>query len=408
MATLALAVAGSAVGGALLPAGVSVLGTTLSGAAIGAQVGALAGSYIDERLFGGGPSNKRTVEGPRLTDLHVTASTEGAPIPRIYGRVRIGGQVIWTSGIQERVIKHTQTSGGGGGGGGKGSLGGGGGGGGGTTTTTTIEYRYYASFAVALSEGPVSGLGRVWADNKEISLANLTYRFYEGTETQEPDSLIAAVEGTGLAPAYRGTAYIVFENMPLAAYGNRIPQLSFELSRALDPLREQVKSIVMIPGSGEFVYATEPVQHLLGPGNTENLNVHTRKGTADWSAALDQMENELPNVSSVSLIVSWFGTDLRASHCNLLPGVELRNKKTTPISWSVAGLTRANALVTSRNEGRAAYGGTPSDQTVIAAIRDLKARGKAVTLTPFILMDVPHGNALPDPYSEATSQPAYP
>ncbi len=72
MATLALAVAGAAAGSALLPAGASVLGMAISGAAIGSQVGAFAGSYIDNALFG--PSAQhRASQGPRLTNLHVTA-----------------------------------------------------------------------------------------------------------------------------------------------------------------------------------------------------------------------------------------------------------------------------------------------------------------------------------------------
>ena len=50
MATLALSVAGAAVGGALLPAGVGFLGATISGAVIGQQIGALAGAYIDNAL----------------------------------------------------------------------------------------------------------------------------------------------------------------------------------------------------------------------------------------------------------------------------------------------------------------------------------------------------------------------
>ena len=45
-----------------------------------------------------------------------------------------------------------------------------------------------------------------------------------------------------------------------------------------------------------------------------------------------------------------------------------------------------------------AYGGTPDDASVIAAIRDLKARGLKVTLYPFVLMDIPAGNTLPSPY----------
>ncbi len=46
-----------------------------------------------------------------------------------------------------------------------------------------------------------------------------------------PDPLIAAVEGNGNAPAYRGTAYVVLENLDLTPFGNRIPQFSFEVFR---------------------------------------------------------------------------------------------------------------------------------------------------------------------------------
>ncbi|MGQ0671665.1 MAG: hypothetical protein ACT4N2_02130, partial [Hyphomicrobium sp.] len=51
MATLALAVVGAAAGSAFLPAGISLFGATLSGAALGSQLGALAGSFIDQALF---------------------------------------------------------------------------------------------------------------------------------------------------------------------------------------------------------------------------------------------------------------------------------------------------------------------------------------------------------------------
>ncbi len=61
----------------------------------------------------------------------------------------------------------------------------------------------------------------------------------------------------------------------------------------------------------------------------------------------------------------------------------------------------------SRNGGSAAYGGSPSDRSVMEAIAALKARGLKVTLYPFIMMDVPRVNDLPDPYG-GTGQPAYP
>ncbi|HZB63579.1 MAG TPA: glycoside hydrolase/phage tail family protein, partial [Microvirga sp.] len=54
-----------------------------------------------------------------------------------------------------------------------------------------------------------------------------------------------------------------------------------------------------------------------------------------------------------------------------------------------------------------AYGGTPSDESVIRLIKHLKSRDLEVVLYPFVMMDVPSGNGLPDPYG-GTGQPAYP
>ena len=395
MATLALAAVGAAAGSAIMPAGISVLGMTLSGAALGSQIGAFAGSYIDNALFGTS-GQRRSVEGPRLTDLHITSSTEGAPIPRLYGRARLGGQLIWADEIREQIV--TTRSGGGSGKGGGGASG---------PATESTEYRYFASFAVALAEGPVNGIGRVWADGSELDLGLVKHRLHRGTETQAADSLIVALLGADAAPAYRGVAYIVFEDMALADYGNRIPQLSFEVHRAVEPFGEEIRGVCVIPGSGEFIYATTPVSRALAPGVSESENVHTRQGGTDWSVGIDQLEAMLPNANSISLIVSWFGTDLRAGHCELKPGVEVAQKTTRPMTWSVAGLSRAAGHLVSTKDGRPAYGGTPSDASVIQAIQDLKARGKSVILTPFIMMDVLEGNELPNPYGDV-GQPAYP
>ena len=395
MATLALAAAGAAAGSALMPSGLTVLGATIGGAAIGSQIGALAGSFVDQALFGAS-GQSRIFAGPRLSDLHVTASTEGAPIPRIYGRARIGGQVIWATDFEEEIVTSQA------GGGGKGTGSGGG-------SSKQIEYRYYANFAVGLAEGEITGIGRVWADGQELDLGGIAWRLYTGSEDQQPDSLISAREGAGNAPAYRGLAYVVFERMPLAPYGNRLPQLSFEVFRAVDDFHRTVRGVVLIPGSGEFVYASQEVTRREAGGTQVAENVHTRQGGTDWTVSLDQLQASLPNAKSVSLVTSWFGTDLRAGHCQIRPAVEIANKKSQPITWKVAGQSRSEAHVVSLHEGRPAYGGTPSDQTVVAAIRDLKERGLSVTLTPFILMDVPADNALPNPYDGgAPGQPAYP
>jgi len=378
----------------------NVVGGAIAGP-IGAAVGSIIGAVIDSRIVAALTPTQR-IEGRRLEDVRVTTSTEGAVIPRVYGRMRIGGNVIWATDFREerRVTRQ--------GGGGKG----GGGGGGGVEVT---EYFYFCSFAVALCEGPISGIGRIWADGKPFDVRGAVYRVHRGTEDEEPDPLIAQKMGAGNAPAYRGTAYVVFDDLPLEKFGNRIPQLSFEVFRPLDDpesAEQVIRSVNMIPSAGEFVYATEPI--LRGAdGETRAENVNSSEGEPDFIVSLNHLEAVAPNVESVALVVSWFGTDLRCGECLIRPGVEVASKSTTPKSWSVNGVSRAAAHLVSRLPGTddPAYGGTPADFAVVQAIKELKARGYRVTFYPFVLMDVPSGNSLPDPYSDnaaAIGQPRYP
>lgn len=397
MATLALSALGGSIGGGLLPS-IGILGQTLSGAALGRAAGGLVGNYIDQTLFA--PSGQtRVLEGPRLADLNVIASSEGAPIPKIYGRARVAGQIIWATKFEEEIIKQTQTSG---------ASGGKGGGGSPTPTSESIEYLYYANFAVALAEGETTRLGRVWANGKDLNLSDYNYRFYKGSENQDPDSLIEAKEGSNNAPAYRGLSYIVFERMPLALFGNRIPQINFEIFRSFDKFEKSINAVTLIPSAGEYVYENDEVIKDLGGGASEAVNTHTHQGGTDWDVSLNQLEADLPNVKNISLIVSWFGTDLRASQCQLRPAVDDQNKSIIGKIWSVAGETRQTAHVVSLDQGRPVYGGTPSDETVVSAITDLNVRGIKVAFNPFILMDIPSNNTLPDPYSSNPTQPIYP
>lgn len=118
------------------------------GGSIGFALGGILGNLID-------PVEKPRTEGPRLNDLSVQSSTEGAPIPIVYAAGRFAGNVIWALPIQE--TQHEEDVGVGGGKG----LGGGGGG-------TQVTYTYSASFAVGLCEGPVGGVRRIWAASKLI------------------------------------------------------------------------------------------------------------------------------------------------------------------------------------------------------------------------------------------------
>lgn len=388
MASVLLSAAGSAAGSALLPSGASILGANVSGAAIGKAVGSIAGSLIDDQLFG----TAITRDGPRLSDLDVQASTEGAAIPRVYGRVRLAGQVIWSTKFKETASTNS-------GGSGKGS------GGGSAVSTTT--YTYSVSCAIALCEGPITRIGSIWADGNLLDLTGLSYRTYLGTETQQPDSTMEAVEGAGNVPAYRGLAYIVFDDLQLADFGNRLPQLSIEVFHALSDIEQEIKAVTIIPGATEFGYDTQAVRRVFADGVSDPENTNNRIGGTDWQVSLDDLQATCPNLSAAALVVSWYGDDLRTGSCTLRPKVDRQDKVTVPGDWQVAGLDRATALPVSQIDGRPAFGGTPSDASVKRAIEDLKSRGLSVCFYPFILMDVPPGNALPDPYGGA-EQAAYP
>ena len=393
MATLVLGAAGAAIGGSI---GGAILG--VSAATIGGFVGSTIGSVVDSWIISSLAPTQR-IEGPRLDSLRITSSTEGAVIPRVYGRMRMGGNIIWATDFREETKTTTQGGGKGGGGGGK---------------VKTTEYLYYSSFAVALCEGPITGIGRIWADGKPLDTAGNTWRWYPGDESQAADPFITAKMGAVNTPAYRGTAYVVFEDLPLGNYGNRIPQLSFEVFRPLadpDTAEGLTRAVTMIPASGEFAYATQGIRKgSSGSQTADNLNALT--DTADMVVALDRLQAMAPKVESVSLVVSWFGDDLRAGHCQVRPKVELADKTTKPKAWSVNGVNRAAAHLVSRDgEDRPNFGGTPADFTVVQAIREMKARGLRVTLYPFLMMDVPPGNTLPNPYSDnaaGTGQPAFP
>ncbi len=145
-----------------------------------------------------------------------------------------------------------------------------------------------------------------------------------------------------------------------------------------------------------------------GKGDNVVLNVHNDRGISDLNASLDQMSAELPNVTSMSLVVTWFGDDLRCDRCTLKPLVEQAEVDGDTMPWIVSGLARNGAEVVSRLDGRPVFGGTPADASVQQAIAAMRARGQSVMFYPFILMDIQPGNGLDDPWTGAPDQPPVP
>ena len=203
MAVLALAAVGSAIGGAAITG--TVMG--MSGAAFGWMVGSMAGSLLFP---------PKAPDGPRIEDKSVQVSTYGQPIPRIYGTHRMAGNVLWSTDLIETAKEE--------------------GGKGGPSYTT---YSYRASFAVSICQGPITGIRRMWADGKLIYDQSETntgpqrdynaqgLAIYTGSDSQLPDPTIQALKGD--TPAYRGQAYVVFTDLQLEKFGNRLPSLTFEV-----------------------------------------------------------------------------------------------------------------------------------------------------------------------------------
>lgn len=389
MATIVLSAVGLAFGTSV---GGSVLG--LSTAIIGRAAGAAIGRSIDERLMGQGSA---PVERGRVDRFRLMGASEGAPVAQVFGRMRVAGQVIWASRFREDVAVS-------------------GGGKGGPSRPRQRDYSYSISLAVALCEGEITRVGRIWADGTEVARDALNLRVYAGSASQLPDPKMEAVEGMGKVPAYRGMAYVVFEDLALEQFGNPVPQFSFEVFRpaaagapeAAEDIARLVRGVCLIPGTGEYALATTPVYISRGFGEQEAMNVNSPQGKADLLVSLDALEEELPNCGSVVMVVSWFGNDLRCGSCTIEPKVEQIAADGAAMPWTVSGLARSAAQTVAQISSAPVYGGTPDDASVIAAIREMNARGQKVVFYPFILMEQLAGNTLPDPYAGAVGQPPLP
>lgn len=221
MAALVLGAVGAGIGNAI---GGTFLG--MSAAGIGWMVGSTLGNLIGQK--------GQNVQGARMGDLSVQASTYGAAIPIVHGAHRVAGNVIWSTPKRE-VATTTEVGGKGG------------------PSVSQTTYSYNVDIAVALCAGTMAAVRRIWFNGKVIYDASesadaaaivasqtrsTAFRFYPGDEAQLPDPAIEAQKGVGNAPAYRGTCYVVFEQLDCP--NGQIPQMHFEvLSAAIESVNKQ-------------------------------------------------------------------------------------------------------------------------------------------------------------------------
>lgn len=196
-----------------------------------------------QRYILGKPQDPQRREGPKLDDLSVQSSAYGASVPSVLAPSRLAGEIIWSTPKVQTSYTTEETIGGGGG------LFGGG-----DQKVITTNYRYSVSMAISFgdaTDGAYAGIAKFWFNGELVynvsdgasletfisSIANLgKLRIYTGALTQTADSLIVAKQG--VAPAYRGVCYAVFEDLQLETYNNSIPNVEAELIPAGTSTRE--------------------------------------------------------------------------------------------------------------------------------------------------------------------------
>ena len=108
------------------------------------------------------------------------------------------------------------------------------------------------------------------------------FRIYLGTEDQEPDPLIRShIEGklgeADATPAFRGLVYIVFEDLPLDEFGNRIPPITAEIAWAGAP--QAVVRDTTFLSAGRLLYRQ------CGPGSERGFLYFRRRRTGSVASA---------------------------------------------------------------------------------------------------------------------------
>jgi len=237
-----------------------------------ANIAISLGVGIGARLLFGllSPKKAETIEGSRLGDLEVQRATLGSSIPVLFGITRINAlPVFWSPKIkEERTVRRRRVSAKGG----RGSV------------SRETEYKYYGNFAVLVGQpanNGVQNINRIWLNGelyyndgvdvtgqnriqsnssqvtKEIRLSQ-HLEFYLGTDFQEPSPTIESFEGSGNVPAFRKKCYIVFRDLPLANFGNRLPRVDVEVIE-----RNNLKVSDIVKYLCEFVALKENEDFLL-------------------------------------------------------------------------------------------------------------------------------------------------
>jgi hypothetical protein len=157
----------------------------------------------------------------------------------------------------------------------------------------------------------------------------------------------------------------------------------------------------LLPSTGEFTYDTIAY---LGQRAAEtsfvSINRYANGGPlagtgdkTDYSIAIDNLQAQAPGCTTVAVVVAWFGSSTDVTGCKIYPSTTYINGTFEQAGgradhWRCSSLTQSSSALIAipQVSGSFIYGGTPSDQSIVRCITDLKARGLRTVFYPFVLM----------------------
>lgn len=175
-----------------------------------------------------------TSRADMIADFQINTASYGEVVPEILGTTRVSGNIIDYDDFTAHEHKSTTKAGKGGG-----------------AKHTNITYTYSVAAAIALCEGPIAGIGKVWRDKEVYEYPNekIELTLFNGEIAQSPWPYMLSKHPEKALP-YSGLAYMAGV-VDLGERGS-LPQYNFEV---YGKLRDT--------GDGTDVNPADYIEHVL-------------------------------------------------------------------------------------------------------------------------------------------------
>ena len=176
-----------------------------------------------------------TTRADMIADFQINTASYGEVVPEILGTTRVSGNIIDYEDFTAHEHSSTTRTGKGGGG----------------SSHTEITYTYTVAAAIALCEGPIAGVGKVWRDKEIYTYPSekIELTLFNGEQGQAPWPYMVSKHPDKALP-YSGLAYMAGV-VDLGERGS-LPQYKFEI---MGKLRDT--------GDGIDVNPADYIEHVL-------------------------------------------------------------------------------------------------------------------------------------------------